>query len=499
MIKPIVYLFNIIAVLLILTSNLYAYEDLLNKGIAEFRNENYEEAIDMFLKAKEQQPESSTPSYYLGLIYKQLGNYAEAANYLTNAVSLSPLVKDIYIDLADIFYNLGKFSTAREWLVRAEKEGVRPANSAFLRGLILLKEGDNAGAIEVFTKAIEADKSLTQAATFQIAIAYSNDRRLTKARETFKVAVMIDPTTDLAGYAGEYEKALAASMEEHRNWRLSAGAAYAYDDNVVLKPSALIPALEITGEKDSSISASLKADYSPLIEGPWFFTGQYYLSANTYFNNNTHNLITQNIGLMPGYIFKQGAVTLPLAFTYVWLHEKEYMSLISVRPTLNISLIPGQTGQVSVGYAFRKMLQAPLDIEEDRDADMVSASLGYIIPIAEDKGVLNLRYEFSRDFTKGQNWDNTGHKASAGLLVPLTDKVKFTLTLEAFQQDYKYTNTAFDIKRKDTTYSGMAMLAWNIYKTLNFNLQYAHTTAESNVAVYGYNRNIYTAGLEYGF
>lgn len=496
--KTLSYLFHIMAVLLILSSNLYA-EDLLDKGMTEFKNENYEEAIDLFLKAKEQQPESSTPSYYLGLIYKQLGNYTEAANYLTSAVSLTPLVKDMYIDLADIFYNLGEFRQAREWLAKAEKEAVRPASSAFLTGLILLKEGDNKGAIEAFTRAMDTDKSLTQTATFQIAIAYSNDRKLAKAREAFKSAVMIDPTTDIAIYAREYEKSLAASIEGHKAWRVAASSSYSYDDNVVLKPSALIPALEITGEKDSSIAASFRADYSPLIDSQWFFNGQYFLNDNTYFKTSSHNLIIQNIALMPGYMFKQGAVTLPLAFTYVWLHEKEYMSLVTARPTLNISSSSGQTGQISIGYAYRKMLQAPLSIEEDRDANIYSASLGYIIPIAEDKGVLNLRYEFSRDLTKGTNWENTGHKINAGLFAPLTDKVRFTIALEAYQQDYKYTNTAFDIKRKDTTYTGTGMVMWNIYKTLSLNIQYSHTTADSNITVYGYNRNIYSAGFEYGF
>lgn len=471
----------------------------IEKGLAEFNAENYEEAIAFFVKARVEQPALSTPAYYLGLVYKQLGAYNEAVRHLLEASELSPPISDLYFELADSYYNLGDLTKAKEWIAKAEKANIIQVKAIFLRGLILLKEGDNKAAIEVFTKVKDIDKSMSQAATFQIALAYSSDRKLTKAREALNAALRLDPSTDIADYAREYDKALAANIEGHKTWRLTTTAAYAYDDNVVLKPSAIIPALDITGEKDNGIAASARIDYLPLTESEWFFYGQYYLSHNEYFENKTHNLTVQNIALMPGYMFRQGTASLPLAFAYVWLHEKEYMRLISARPTLNISLTPSQTVQIALGYAGRKMLQAPLDMEEDRDADIYSGSLGYIRSIAEDKGLLNLRYEYSRDVTKGKNWNNTGNKLNAGLLVPLADKVKFALAFEAFYQDYKHTHTFFYLKRKDRTYTGTGTLLWNMNNSLSLNLQYSHTTADSNIIIYDYDRNIYTVGIEYSF
>lgn len=480
-------------------TTVYAADSLLDSGLAEFKAENYEEAIDFFQKARAEQPGLSTPVYYLGLIYKQLGNYKEAVRSFTEAANLAPPISDLYFELADTYYNLGDFTKAKEWIAKAEKANMIPIKAVFLKGLILLKEGDNKAAIEAFTKVRDMDKTLSQAATFQMAIAYSNDKKLTKAREAFKAVLKIDPATDIANYAREYDKVIAANIERHKTWRLTASAAYAYDDNVVLKPSTTIPTLEITGEKDNSLAASARIDYSPLAESEWFLNGQYFVSGNSYFNNKTHNLIVQNIAIMPGYMLKQGAVTMPLSFAYIWLHEKEYMSQASVKPTLNISLIPGHVAQISLGYAYKKMMQDPLSVEEDRDGSLYSASLAYIVPLADNRGVLNMRYEFSRDITKGSNYENTGNKISAGLLLPLKDRLKLILSFEAFQQDYKYNNSAFEVKRKDSIYTGTGMFLWEVYKTLVFNLQYSHTTANSNISVYDYNRNIYTIGLEYGF
>ena len=55
----------------------------LQRGIAEFRQENYEEALDGLLKARSADPGSSQAAYYLGVTYKNLQDYQEAKKHLT--------------------------------------------------------------------------------------------------------------------------------------------------------------------------------------------------------------------------------------------------------------------------------------------------------------------------------------------------------------------------------------------------------------------------------
>lgn len=485
------------------SADLYAGDKVLasniDQGLAEFKDEKYEEAMEFFLKAMEQEPASATAAYHLGLTYKQLGNYNEAAKYLLEAVTNKSPIIEASLELADAYYNLDDLKKAGEWIGKAEKEGIKPAETAFLKGLILMKEGDNESAITAFTKAKETDKSLTQAATFQIAIAYANDRRLKEAGESFRAVITVDPATDIASYAKEYETFIARSIEAHKTWRLTASAAYQYDDNVVLKPSTAIPALEITGEKDSGIAANLRLDYTPLLSGKWLFNGQYSINTTTYFDTNSHNLFVHNMTLMPGYNIKRGAITLPLTYTYALVHEEAYMTVASARPTLNLQFKSGDIGQLTLGYAKRTMQQPALDPDEDRDGDIYSASAGYVHTFDQNRGVINARYELSREQTAGRNWDNIGNKLNFGALIPLKERLRLTVSGEAYWQDYKYTNTAFEIKRADRTYTGAVAVLWNIYKAIELNIQYSYTKANSNIAVYDYNRNVYTVGMECSF
>jgi hypothetical protein len=176
------------------------------------------------------------------------------------------------------------------------------------------------------------------------------------------------------------------------------------------------------------------------------------------------------------------------------------MSLLAVKPTLQHAFTPQHIGQLSVGYASREMLDDPIDRDEDRDGKIWNISAGYIHPFRSNRGVFNILYEFSIDNTDGRNWDNNGNRFVLSLLLPIyKDELKTIISGDIFLQDYKNTHTIFNKKRKDDTYMGYVNLIWTMHKNLNMNLQYSHTRADSNIAVYDYSRNIYTAGIEYRF
>ena len=73
----------------------------LKKGIEEYGAENYEEALELLQKASEQQPGSSVAAFYLGLTYKQMGKYKEAAKHYRDALLFTPPVLDAYTELIE--------------------------------------------------------------------------------------------------------------------------------------------------------------------------------------------------------------------------------------------------------------------------------------------------------------------------------------------------------------------------------------------------------------
>lgn len=73
------------------------FQDLLKEGVTQYRNENFDEALEIFLHARERFKDSSVLSYYLGLTYKQLGEYKKALGYFKESVHLRPSVLDAAI------------------------------------------------------------------------------------------------------------------------------------------------------------------------------------------------------------------------------------------------------------------------------------------------------------------------------------------------------------------------------------------------------------------
>lgn len=51
---------------------------ILEKGIGQYKHENYDEALANLQQAVKDDPESSLASYYLGLNYKRLQQYKKA-------------------------------------------------------------------------------------------------------------------------------------------------------------------------------------------------------------------------------------------------------------------------------------------------------------------------------------------------------------------------------------------------------------------------------------
>ena len=90
-------------------------------------------------------------------------------------------------------------------------------------------------------------------------------------------------------------------------------------------------------------------------------------------------------------------------------------------------------------------------------------------------------------------------KRIAVLSADKSNAVKLNLSGDVTRQEYLNTSTIFGIRRDDTIWLGSAGLSWNVTPNVVVSTQYAHTTADSNIPVYGYRRNTLTAGVELSF
>ena len=481
------------------TNPSFAQSSFLDKAVSEYKQENYEEALELLLKAKDEGVKTAAIVYYLGSIYKNTGNNSEAVIYLKEAISLDPNMHAAYAELIEALYNSDRLKEAEEYIAEAERRGIATGLIVMLKGSVLAAEGDTAGAIKAYRHAAQLDKSLAQTAELYIAVVYAYQKKYKESLDILKAVSAAGAPADIAEFAKDYEKQITEFLQSHKTWAFSADIRYQYDDNLILKPSTPIPDFVITGEKDSSIIEAFKIDYTPLIAEPLFFSAHLYLFNNTYSKNEFYNYNGGSITIMPGYNFRRSVLTMPISYSHVWLEGNEYMGILSLHPTYNILLADGHIGQVGVGYTNREMLNTPFNSDEDRDGKLYSASAGYFYTFSNNKGILGIRYEFTRDSAAGINWSNNGNRITLSAIIPISSRIELALTGDAFLQNYKNIHTFFDIKRKDKTYSASCNISFELIKNLNIYAKYKHTKADSNIAVYDYKRNIYSFGIEYKF
>jgi tetratricopeptide (TPR) repeat protein len=475
---------------------------LLEEGIEQYKQENYEEAVEVLTRARVGDPNSSTTAFFLGLAYKQTMDYEKALVNLRDAVTLTPRIKEALIELVDVAMQLGNVEEAKKWISVAEEEDIFPAKTAFLKGLILTEEGKNQEAAESFAKAKSIDPTISQAADIQIALSYLRQQELKKAKESFQTAITLDPQSDLAGFARQYLASVEERLALQRPFRFTLSVFGQYDDNMVLKPDDQAFAAGITNESSNVLNSSFRATYAPTLSGPWLFNGQYAVSSSLHDKNvHTHDSLSNSISLTPGYNFGRFALNLSASYNHAMVRSpdyEKYSGTLRVGPLMRIALKNNQLLEIFSGYTDTEYFKPALAPDEDRDAKGSSAYLSWIWLVKAD-AFLNLRYQYSVQDTVGQNWDNKSNVYSVNVAAPMSDRVKLQISGQITDQDFENIHSFFNIKREDTIYAFSAGLSIEVYKDITLVPQYTKMRASSNVEIYDYERSMYSLGIEYRF
>jgi len=490
-----------------------------SKGVKYYKEGLYEEALEIFLKAKEEEPTSSLIAYFLGLTYKRMQDYPKAKSALKEAITLKPLVKQALLELIDVLYNLNELDEAQRYLEVAEKEKVQPAQTAFIKGLVLLRQGKSLAAIESFKKAKAIDETLTQAADYQIGRAYLAERQYSDAKRVFKEAIVAAPETDLALLTKDTLEAIKRKLWEERPFRNTLTVGHHIDWNVVLNPHD--PAFAaITDDYDNRDVYSLRSEYVPRLDGPFGIRAQYTFYLARQYNLEKYNINSHGWTLIPSYDLKDrilgipAMLTFPVSYNHIWVHADSYLRAINMGPELSFMITKNQIGRISGTYQRKEFPQpAPNDNlwpDEDRDAHtaIVSFSWSYLFK----KGFLTARYEYWNEETDGTNWSFTGHKIGMAFFTPISipyiGEIKSYLSAEGFFQKYDNAYIAAHTmgvypankERRDGIFTLSTLFAREIYRNVDLQAQYAYTRDNSNVRVFDFDgKHIIGWGLEYRF
>lgn len=500
---------------------------LLEEGIQQYQSENYEEAIGILEKARTQEPESSMAAFFLGMAYKQTMDFKKAAANLEASLTLKPPVREALVEYINILFQLDRLSEAKKWIKIAREQNIAPADVAFLEGQILAKEKKYAAAIESFEKAKKLDPNLAQTADYQIALCYMNDRKFKNAQERFKATASYDPKSDLAAYSRQYLEAVESNLFYTRPLRVTLGLSGGFDSNIVSKPRVERLAGGTGDPGGGIISPSARIEYVPNLNGPWLFNAMYAAQAtfNEHFSHSRDS-VTHTFSVIPGYNFGRFSISLLGNYTYYSLKTdsdivpdgnagfKHYEDYFTAGPIIKFLLTETQILEVFGGYDkknyYNQQITSPFSI---RDAEGMRAYASWTWFFLNN-GFVNLRYEVFRDVANGIYWDNTTNRFAGSLVLPVLPaaaiqkigSIYLQLGGSYTPQDYTYEQPYQDVdgsaksnRREDKIYNYSAGLYWDVTKNWTCMLQYTRIKSDSNIPIYEYTRNLYTAGVEFRF
>jgi tetratricopeptide (TPR) repeat protein len=235
--NSLIFLFLTVFLCCLLHEELFALAPSgLQAVIQKYRADDYEEALETFKKVREENPASSEAAFWLGLTYKQMNLTPEAIPHLEAASTMKPSVKEAVIELIDALYQTGRLGEAGKWLTVAEENNIYPAKTAFLRGMILARQGKHGEAIESFEQSKKLDPAYKTAADFQTGVSLMLEKKFDRAKDRFQAAITQDPLSDLPHMPGYSDIVEQRSFLE-RPLRFTFSMMGQYDTNFIQEPN----------------------------------------------------------------------------------------------------------------------------------------------------------------------------------------------------------------------------------------------------------------------
>ena len=488
----------------------------LLEGIDLYKQEAYGAAEAAFIVARQKEPENSTAAFFLGMTYKQVADYPKAAEQFEDAVTLTPRIKEALIELIDVLTRIGtpeSLARAEKWIAVAEKEAIYPAKTAFLKGMVLGKQGKNDEAIAAFEQSKSLDPSVAQSADFQIAMSHLRAKRLDQARQQLDSAVLLDPNSDLASFARQYQDSVSQRLEDV--WRFTVSASGLYDTNLLLRWNDVQSAPPWPGgeEETPGVNTNVRVDYRPVLKGNWLFNAQFAFDGTWYQNNSTTNdTLSAGIYAVPGYNYGRYSVNLAANYNYASKKRPYYQDaseFFSIGPLFRFVLSSDQLLEFFAGYDKKEFELAPIDPRGDRDSDTFRTYVSWFFSNVAGAFV-NLRLAYLDENANGEWWSNIGTQLLANVTIPATDKFRIQLSGQGFWKNFDTevpdprviggSSVTLSTKRRDDQFQGILGFNYELWITdLLLIGQYTYTRNESNVAIYDYDRQIISAGLEYRF
>ena len=500
------------------------------QAILAYDARKYDEALALLKDALALDPKNVEALYYSGLVLMAQQKTQQAVEVLEKARALAPRDVSILFLLGVAHFALERYDQAESPLTQVFNERPQTEGIGYYVGLIRYRKKDYQGALKAFRAETSKNPNIQQLVKFYSGLTLAILGLPEQAVAEVDAALRLQTGSALTGPAERIRDSLASARDAERRFHADVRVGFLYDSNVAVvpQPSHDPTAEAIRRRKHATTGeiAALRLEYAWLRTGPWESTVTY--SFFQTYNNRLPDFNVQN-HLVAGalsYRAAIGSMPFQVGTQYSW----DYLSLgnddFLQRHTATVfgTLVENQSNLTTVLARFQNkdFYASPGQLEdEDRDARNWMVGLTRVFRFAQDKHYIRVGYQFDYENADGRNFTYAGNRFLAGGQYTLpwgSTRLKYDFDLH--QRHYLHANSLLPVvnpgtrEREDSEQNHVVrveqVLAANLGPAsigcasnapcpLTLAAEFQRTVADSNLAVYSYNRNVWSLTLSWQY
>jgi tetratricopeptide (TPR) repeat protein len=462
------------------------------KGKAAIAAGKYRAAAESFTLALGEQPADPALRYYLAVALNRGGEHAKAIGLLEELKARAPLMATAEYELGLAFLGEGEYPRARAALARAAGEFPDDPLVCLYLGVAEGALGNTPESEKCFARARELDPSLAAESYIREGLESLNRGEMDQALETFAQASKYRAGPELQ----EATEALMAYAERgkgpRKKFSIDLMTGYEYDDNVTLMPEG-VPVIAPQGRKDWRYFTDVRTAFTLVDTGRFRLTPFYDFYGG--FNNRirSYNLTDQSFGSHLAYRLNILEPYLLYRYDYYLLGTGQDSFLRSEDFEAGATLYAGRNTLARVRYAYtlERYFLTIVDPEDDRSGhDNLLGVDGYRF-FFRQSSFIRAGFSYDRNDATGDNWTYNGYRFTGGLFFPLPAECRFNFDAELYLRGFP--RNVDNRRDREQIYS--FRIARNLGEHLEAGFQYMTIFDHSNVALYKYDRNLYTMFL----
>jgi tetratricopeptide (TPR) repeat protein len=499
-------------------------EVLLAKATLAYDTARYDEALVLLSRVLDKDPQNARAWYYKGLVHLAQKQPELALAPLEKAYELQP--KDLFTryQLGLAYFSVGQYDQAEPLLLEVFAESPGLDGLGFYVGFLRYRQQNYVEAVKAFDTGRVTDPNLRQLTGFYKGLALGvlglSDRAIAELNDT----LTIQGSDPLTGSAVRLRDALTLARATEKRFRGQITMGGFYNDNVAINPNPssdpFAEAIRSNETRSGGLTTGALLEYSWYRHGPMEATASY--SFFSTFNSNDNlwqfNVMDHQVALA-GFYRGTVAGTMPyqlaLSYSYDYLFLGYDGFLARHTATLSPTLVADAMNLTTAVFRFQRLdFYTALGFADfvqrfpatQRDGYNWMGGLTHVLRFQGDRHFMSLGYQYDVEDTQGVDFSYSGNKLLTGGLITLPwGQIRLRYDYQVHWRGYRSRNVTFPIsdpgtiRRIDIQQNHTALIEKPLPYNLTLTLQYQRTQNDSNLAIYGYTQNIYTATTTWNF